>query len=215
MSGNKQEIYLSDEQLALIFNCAVQNKNDFKKFKKIFKSGVISACNNLRVNGFIHKDDIHEGLHNAAQAGDFAAFVDLFEHPDNPVNVDAYYGGNEGESFLYTLIVNDDALAEHDDTIGRINIAHYLLRKGADVNKSGGYDLAGSQHPSPLQLYKKSQHKGVLNFFCPLTVGKNILPIIGQFHKAQVNENEHLSPLSSLSSQAWTSGDESMSRGFS
>lgn len=199
---SKQEVYLTDKQLAMMFNCAVQNKHDFNKFKEIFTNGVISACHNFQTNGFIHKDDIHEALHNAAKSGDYATFVELFEHPDNPANVNAYYGDNEAESFLHTLIVNDNALAEHSDTIGRQNIAKYLLKKGAEVNQSGGYDLAGWEHPSPLQLYKTSQQKSFMNFFCPLAVGKNILPIIGRVHEARVNEH--------LSSDAMD-----MARGFS
>jgi len=198
-----------------MFNCAVQNKHDFEKFKSIFNKGVISACHNFRTNGFLHKDDIHEALHNAAQAGDYATFAELFAHPENPVDANAYYGDNEAESFLYTLIDHDSGLAEDKETIGRQKIAQFLLNKGADVNKSGGYDLAGRSHCSPLQLYQRSQRKDLLNFFCPLQYGKNILPIIGQFHKAHVNENEHLSPLSSLSSQALTSDDVRMMRGFS
>ena len=177
---NKIEVHLTEDELEMIWKEARKNKNDLGGFFATFSEGLYKGIETVREDVyFVHDSNLHYELHLAAKVGDYEKFTTLFEKKQVKVNA-RYTGGCEGETFLYTVTVNDSQHEAPDIVINRKKIARFLLEKGADMDKQS-YDISGRDLPSPWEMFER-QKKGFLNhFFGYTTLGNNIFPILQEF----------------------------------
>jgi hypothetical protein len=171
----RKEIHLTDEELKAIWKGAQNNKHDFYGFQAIFSEGLYRGIQKIQND----KGVVHEELYLAARNGDYDKFKRLFE--TRLVQVDDHING---KTFLYAVIKSDTQSENDPATIGRKEIAKYLLENGADINMQS-WGLADPK-PSPRELYeyqKKSNSNTWFNYIFSTfrsmpQYGKNIFPIL-------------------------------------
>ena len=82
----------------------------------------------------VYLNTLHYELHLAARVGDYEKFTTLFEKSQIQVNARST-SGCTGETFLYTVTVNDSQYEDSGIVFNRKKIARYLLEKGADMGQ--------------------------------------------------------------------------------
>jgi hypothetical protein len=187
----KIEVQLTRDELEMIWKEARKNKNDMEGFITTFSNGLYKGIETIREDAyFVHDNNLHYELHLAARDGDYEKFTTLFEKNLIDVN-DHYTGACEGETFLYTVTVNDSQHENQNIVVNRQKIARYLLEKGANMDKPS-FDISGSDLPSPWTMFERHK-KGYLNhFFTYSHLGQNIFPILQEFRN---KETQNLVPL--------------------
>ena len=181
----KQDIHLDNSELEAIWTWA--NMTSSKQFRTTFSSGLYQGISKIEHD----KDYVCESLYYAAKNGNFEKFKYFFIM--GIVSANGYYlGGNQGRTFLYAIVKHDVQPEHHPATIGRKNIARYLLEKGADMDLKS-YGLAGDDKLSPWDMYEnyKNRHdnkwRNTLTSFFSYTpqYGVNIFPILKE-HRERV-----------------------------
>lgn len=140
--------------------------------------------------------NLYDILYNAACKGDYVTFKRYFEMFAVEPNA-SYMDGDQTRTFLMVVLENDTLRGR--EASGHIQIARFLLDKGADFTIKSYDTIFGDKFYSPLDVcelqaqYEKNKNlpcTGLMNrlyaFFQPapsFCYGKNVMPLIREAHQ--------------------------------